>query len=529
MIERFLILCREPSENTDELVKVVGDLGICEVVTDTPSDAAVYYPDELMEGFKHLSGFSTSCRLITAWARAWMHLDQTSGTNRGNVWIIEDDVAATANSFRELVLLTRTFDADLSSWEVRSREQDPIWPHWHHGDRFFQEQVRSFNPLCRLSERLISITLEFRRNHGHFTFQEVLFASLAAAHGLSYLDWRNDHRSRKLFRTFRYTPEVSWPIRGISHPVKNKEIHTTICRKSTVRDRISKLGISHQSHPSFLSLRDSNDLEKASDEENSSAVLVIARYAESLEWLMEIPIDIKIVVYNKGEEINDLNLRKRILQLHRVENVGRESETYLRYLSSNDLVDAEWTIFCQGDPFAHSPDFIALLSKRKLWSEIQPLTLRYCEVANRPPSSLIEKQNEEHLDSAAVRTEIFSLNTLLPFNYHDVGATWIAEQYRNLHGLDSDEQLSKHFCEICQWDELADRAEGSDFGRMCYAAIFAVRSSRLSMIPDQVQEQMLNLTQVHDIYGYMFERFWLHFFGMPFYSFSNHAVVAIHE
>jgi hypothetical protein len=229
MNERFLILCREPSAATEQLVGVLGQFGEVEVISDSPTDDAVFYPDEEMGGFHYLNGFSSSHRNIIAWERAWKHLHLTAGENLGDVWLVEDDVAGSLEAWKELIEQTREEDADLSAVEVMSRDEDPHWPHWLNGQGMFTTQSRSFNPLCRLSPRLVSVALEFRRCHGRFIFQEVLFASLAAEHGFSYLDWKMDDRTAGLFKSFAFRPEVASFTKGICHPVKDPNIHRQIC------------------------------------------------------------------------------------------------------------------------------------------------------------------------------------------------------------------------------------------------------------------------------------------------------------
>jgi hypothetical protein len=52
--------------------------------------------------------------------------------------------------------------------------------------------------------------------------------------------------------------------------------------------------------------------------------------------------------------------------------------------------------------------------------------------------------------------------------------------------------------------------------RYAYAAIFAVRNDRLSMIPQECIPKMRKLACEHYSVGYMYERLWLHLFGQPF-------------
>jgi len=78
--------------------------------------------------------------------------------------------------------------------------------------------------------------------------------------------------------------------------------------------------------------------------------LVVARYNENINWVHN--LNTSFTVYNKGED--DLKGYNDI----KVQNQGRESETYLRYILSNYNNLPEQVCFLQGDPFYHCPDFL---------------------------------------------------------------------------------------------------------------------------------------------------------------------------
>ena len=66
--------------------------------------------------------------------------------------------------------------------------------------------------------------------------------------------------------------------------------------------------------------------------------IVVARYNENVDWITD---DNKII-YNKGSK---LNLENEIL----IKNVGRESETYLRYIIENYHSLPDVVVFTQGN------------------------------------------------------------------------------------------------------------------------------------------------------------------------------------
>ena len=71
--------------------------------------------------------------------------------------------------------------------------------------------------------------------------------------------------------------------------------------------------------------------------------LIIARYNENLDWLTKYN-DFKILVYNKGEEL-DQNYNFKVLKL---ENLGRESHTWLTHIVNNYNNLNDINIFLQG-------------------------------------------------------------------------------------------------------------------------------------------------------------------------------------
>jgi hypothetical protein len=87
--------------------------------------------------------------------------------------------------------------------------------------------------------------------------------------------------------------------------------------------------------------------------------LVVARHTEDLRWLRRVPRTISITVYDKGAEpvLSDDLLAREGLRVSFLPNVGREAHSYLTHLVENYDTLASVTIFCQGHPFDHAPDF----------------------------------------------------------------------------------------------------------------------------------------------------------------------------
>jgi hypothetical protein len=80
--------------------------------------------------------------------------------------------------------------------------------------------------------------------------------------------------------------------------------------------------------------------------------LVIARYQENIDWVKKINSNIDVIVYNKFYHDQDNYLI----------NVGREGHTYLNHIINNYNRLNDYTIFSQGDPFCHCPNFLQELN-----------------------------------------------------------------------------------------------------------------------------------------------------------------------
>lgn len=243
--ERFLILARVAGTMTEQLIRVLNPLGKVEVIVDRPLGDSfasavtdrryIHLNDGEAAGFGGLMSKSGPFPKITAWSRAFAHLARTLEDEEA-VWFVEDDVAGDVDSFAALVAATRAKQADLSALDIRTRHEDAHWPWWSYADGILPCPARAFQPLCRLSGRLIRAVLDFQKRHQRFTFHEVLFASLAQEKGMSWLDWRKEGATKDLVTEFLYRPDVARIHRGVSHPVKDPDLHRAICTQTPLRE-----------------------------------------------------------------------------------------------------------------------------------------------------------------------------------------------------------------------------------------------------------------------------------------------------
>lgn len=81
--------------------------------------------------------------------------------------------------------------------------------------------------------------------------------------------------------------------------------------------------------------------------------LVVARYQESTRWLGTVHPAYQIKLYDKSYGTTGVKLP----------NVGREAHTYLHHIVKYYDHLADTTVFAQGDPFYHLPEFFLILER----------------------------------------------------------------------------------------------------------------------------------------------------------------------
>ena len=252
-------------------------------------------------------------------------------------------------------------------------------------------------------------------------------------------------------------------------------------------------------------------------EDGGPLTLVVARYKEDIRWLLDVPDRVTVVLYNKGPEILDAKVLARIDTLVTLPNQGREADTYLYHILTHEAGPADGrTVFCQGDPFPHSPDFLKLLDLHDHWAEVQPLTSGYMVASDIPPANLRATEDREWVGDIPIYTEFFSPATLDTTTWQDGGGRNIFKDYSSHHRLPRGWSIGGHFLELCGLGDLAAAAWNASLARFAYGAIFGVRNERLAMIPHACIPQMRSLAQGHYSHGYIYEKLWLHLFGLPF-------------
>lgn len=85
--------------------------------------------------------------------------------------------------------------------------------------------------------------------------------------------------------------------------------------------------------------------------------IVIAHYNEDLSWVDKYRENNRVFIYSKGENVQGKKLN----------NVGREAHTYWYHILHVED-KAEYTVFLQGDPFAHTDNLDERMQQRGLFN-----------------------------------------------------------------------------------------------------------------------------------------------------------------
>ena len=216
--------------------------------------------------------------------------------------------------------------------------------------------------------------------------------------------------------------------------------------------------------------------------EQKDIVLVVARYHEDLAWLKDVPSNFDIIVYNK-DVTREANIpHDRAITIIPRDNVGREADTYLTYIIDHYDTLPETIVFCQGDPFPHSPHFIDLLKLSDTWSPYQSLTLQY--LPGIPPPA-VHKLFGTH---DWFYTERISTHTLSSIRFYDAGVAHLCDAYLKDYNLSIGTNIIHHHMSLVGLEDLI--SPDQDVIEFEYAAQFAVKADQVLKHPTKVYSEL---------------------------------------
>ncbi|MEY4753658.1 MAG: hypothetical protein RJA44_1333, partial [Pseudomonadota bacterium] len=251
--------------------------------------------------------------------------------------------------------------------------------------------------------------------------------------------------------------------------------------------------------------------------------IVIARRTEDVSWIDDLPAHCSVYLYNRGAPLAPDTFARPAHQVQ-LRDAGDATSAFLHHLIHDaDPARGEFTVFTSGDPFAHAPAWFELLLQPQRWGNVQPLSVIADEKRQLPPRHLIEQDCRDWIGSAAVRAERYSLTTLAPLGFHDERAPQIARVYREKQKLVEGTNLMAHFLGLCGFEELAEQARRADTGVYAHGSVFAVHHTVLERFLQTARPHLGKLdvlSRASPVYQCMFERAWLHLFGLPFVGFE---------
>lgn len=256
--------------------------------------------------------------------------------------------------------------------------------------------------------------------------------------------------------------------------------------------------------------------------------LVIARYKEDISWLHQVPQDISIYIYNKNQSyttvpqrrfgrvvlsndrtLEHLNVPDRSI-VSNIPNIGREADTYLEHIINHYDDLADMTIFCQGDPFPHSPDFLNLLKHTAAYSSVQPLTDRYLDVSKIPPKHILETHTHDHLCGSRVYVAPICFKNFAVIDYHDHGGYDVYENTANHFNFENGTNVMEW---LMKTNGFNIHKPIPSIGYFCYAAIFAVKKESILQHPKSAYVNLKNMiASANPLFPSAMERMWLQLF-----------------
>jgi len=227
---------------------------------------------------------------------------------------------------------------------------------------------------------------------------------------------------------------------------------------------------------------------------------IVARYKEDINWTRYLPG--KVIIYNKGREDLILDNSRGNITIIKLENIGREGNTYLRHIIDNYDTLSSRVTFLQGDPFPHSPDILSLICMSKDFENIQSLSTWYFE--HDPEKYYIEK-HLKYLNGA--RYAIYQIDKTGKFlEWKDgLGIDGINRYKRENKCKDS--FVYDHFLGRCNMENKI-----KDIYPTIFCALFSIIKENIIANSKETYEiinrELLKNDKLRGLDGYILERLW---------------------
>ena len=316
--------------------------------------------------------------------------------------------------------------------------------------------------------------------------------------------------------------------------IMNYNISTSIAKKErsilSLSNDIYKLNQRRINHPLYLFQLETGHgfpMETLDDH-----IIIISRYNENIDWIDQL-IDLNkwicnIVIFNKGED-DLLITRPDIVNEYKMENIGREGDTYLQYIINNydNLPDHIW--FLQANPFDHSPDFIQLMSEDSIKgynNSYQGLTYKYL---NNIPTD-IGKDNRFYINNHRIINYFIdkvSQQTVDIHKFHDKEHERKVNEQKMKYNTDEFRCYYDYLCSKIGIKQPIYDIIGFTWSAMFYVSKNTIHNNEHSCYK-HLHDVLLEYDSQGGNEGYMLERFWDYLFTKRSYT-SIREIYRIHK
>mgnify|MGYP001164757589 CR=1 FL=1 len=233
-----------------------------------------------------------------------------------------------------------------------------------------------------------------------------------------------------------------------------------------------------------------------------SREIVVARYDENIEWVRQ--CHMPVTVYNKGKDL----FGYENIRCVKLENIGREGHTYLYHILTNWDHLADTTIFTQGNPFQHSPDFLKLLNYR--FKTVQPLSFRWLEKTRIPPEKTLNSFRQYWVDDCRVFVQYLNHNlmSICPRSFFDGGMHHTMRKVRRIYKIKRGETILGYV-----WKRLFPNEPLPPLIPFAYVGIFSAPKSAIQSRDKSFYKSCMDFLLEDPNNGYILERLWLYILG----------------
>lgn len=229
--------------------------------------------------------------------------------------------------------------------------------------------------------------------------------------------------------------------------------------------------------------------------------IVVARYSEKINWILENNLQDRSIIYNKGRSI----VSDSSLNIKHVRNIGREAETYISYIIENYENLDDYIIFTQAYPFDHSPDFLSIINycDKNGYKLFQPLSCQWNKSENIPPTKFIEFDKSEWINNKyKIYFDIVD-EDLCSFFYKDIGFFHKLHYFKTLYKLSNTEKILPFL-----YEKLKINKPYINHSKFNFGAIFGVSKSNILQNDILFYKNLYEFICEDNINASILERLW---------------------